>query len=149
MRTPFGSPVLDVACRLIIPFILLFAAYVTVHGHESPGGGFQGGAVLAAAIMLIRMVRGADTPWALDRRRAFILACLGLGLFAGIGFLSLLFAGHYLDYGVLPLPLETVQRRLVGSFGIELGVAMNVTGVLVLIFDTLIEGEIQEGTDVE
>ena len=149
MRTPFGSPVLDVACRLILPFILLFAAYIIVHGHESPGGGFQGGAVLAAAIMLIRMVRGADTPWALDRRKAFILACLGLGLFAGIGFLSLLFAGHYLDYGVLPLPLESAQRRMMGSFGIEVGVAMSVTGVLVLIFDALIEVEIQEGTDGE
>ena len=69
MRSPFGSPVLDVACRLSIPFILLFAAYVIVHGHDSPGGGFQGGAILAATIILIRMVRGGERPWALDRRR--------------------------------------------------------------------------------
>ena len=60
-----------------------------------------------------------------------------MGVFAGIGFLSLLFAGNYLDYGVLPLPLETVQVRFVGTLGIEIGVAMAVTGVLVLIFDAL------------
>ena len=144
MRAPFGSPVLDVACRLPIPFILLFAAYVIVHGHDSPGGGFQGGAILAATIILIRMVRGGERPWALDRRRAFILACAGVGLYAGIGFLSLFFSGNYLDYGVLPLPLPPPEVRAMGSFGIEVGVAMGVTGVLVLIFDALTEGEVQE-----
>ena len=64
-------------------------------------------------------------------------ACGGVAVFAGIGFLSLLFAGNYLDYGALPLPLETVQVRFVGTLGIEVGVAMAVTGVLVLIFDAL------------
>ena len=59
-------------------------------------------------------------------------------LFAGIGFLCLPFAGNFLDYGVLPLPLETVKVRFVGTLGIEVGVAMAVTGVLVLIFDALI-----------
>ena len=38
---------------------------------------------------------------------------------------------------MLPLPLETVQVRFVGTLGIEIGVAMAVTGVLVLIFDAL------------
>ena len=146
MRTPFGSPVLEAACRLIVPFVLLLAAYVIVHGHESPGGGFQGGTILAATIILIRMVRGGEHPWALDRRNAFILACLGVGLYAGIGFLSLVFSGNYLDYGVLPLPLHAPEVRVMGSFGIEVGVAMGVTGVLVLIFDALTEGGVQEGT---
>ena len=48
MRTPFGSPLLDVACRLLMPLIMLFALYVLVHGHDSPGGGFQAGAMMAA-----------------------------------------------------------------------------------------------------
>ncbi|MDH3604214.1 MAG: MnhB domain-containing protein, partial [Candidatus Tectomicrobia bacterium] len=36
---------MDTACRLITPFLLLFAVYVVVHGHDSPGGGFQGGTI--------------------------------------------------------------------------------------------------------
>ena len=65
MRTPFGSPVLDAACRLMVPFIMLFAVYVLVHGHDSPGGGFQAGAILAAILILIRMVHGEDAGWGL------------------------------------------------------------------------------------
>ena len=137
MRMPFGSPVLDAACRMLVPFVLLFAVYVVAHGHDSPGGGFQGGTILAAAIILIRLVHGQEAIWGLTRVGALRLACGGVGLFAGIGFLCLPFAGNYLDYGALPLPLETVTVRFVGTLGIEAGVAMAVTGVLVLIFDAL------------
>ena len=137
MRMPFGSPVLDAACRMLVPFVLLFAIYVVAHGHDSPGGGFQGGTILAAAIILIRLVHGQEAIWGLTRVGALRLACGGVGLFAGIGFLCLLFDGNYLDYGVLPLPLETVKVRFVGTLGIEVGVARAVTGVLVLIFDAL------------
>jgi multicomponent Na+:H+ antiporter subunit B len=137
VKTPFGSTVLDAACRLIVPFILLFAVYVIVHGHDSPGGGFQGGTILAAAMILIRLVRGRATMWGLHRTGALQLACCGVGLYAVIGFLSLFFSGNYLDYGALPLPFEAAEVRAMGSFGIEVGVAMGVTGVLTLIFDVL------------
>jgi multicomponent Na+:H+ antiporter subunit B len=144
VRTPFGSMILDAACRLATPFIMLFALYVIAHGHDSPGGGFQGGTILAAAMILIRLVRGRVTPWGLSRNGALRLACCGVGLYAGIGFLSLLFAGNYLDYGALPLPFEAAEVRAMGSFGIEVGVAMGVTGVLVLIFDALAAWEDEE-----
>jgi len=147
MRTPFGSSILDAACRLPVPFIILFAVYVIIHGHDSPGGGFQGGAILAATLMLIRMVRGEDDAWGLDRTRALVLACVGVSVYAGIGLLTIVFAGNYLDYGVLPLPLEPAKIRFMGTFGIEIGVALAVTGVLVLIFDALTEGETQESDD--
>ena len=137
MKTGFGSPMLDAACRLMVPFMLLFALYVIAHGHDSPGGGFQGGTILAATIILIRMVHGQEQTWGLDRVRALRLACAGIALYAGIGVLSLLWQGHYLDYGVLPLPAPTAQVRALGILGIEIGVVMGVTGVFVLIFDAL------------
>ncbi len=144
MKTPFGSEILDAACRLLTPFILLFAIYVIVHGHDSPGGGFQGGTILAAAMVLIRLVRGRATPWGLHRIGALRLACAGVTLYAGIGFLSLFFGGNYLDYGAIPLPFETATVRFMGSFGIEVAVAMGVTGVLTLIFDALTAWEDEE-----
>ncbi len=33
---------------LLYPFVVLFGVYIIVNGHDSPGGGFQGGAILAA-----------------------------------------------------------------------------------------------------
>jgi multicomponent Na+:H+ antiporter subunit B len=147
MKAPFGSPVLDAACRLLVPFILLFALYVIAHGHYSPGGGFQGGTIIAAVLLMIRLVRGRDTTWGLQRLGALRLACCGVGLYAGIGFLSLFFRGNYLDYGKLPIPLAGGELRAVGSLGVEIGVAMGVTGALVLIFDTLTAWE--DGEEAE
>ena len=147
MKVPFGSEILDAACRLLTPFILLFAIYVIAHGHDSPGGGFQGGTIMAAAMILIRLVRGRAAPWGLHRVSAVRLACIGVAIYAGIGFLSLFFGGNYLDYGALPLPLTSAKAHAMGSFAIEVGVAMGVTGVLTLIFDVLAawEDEDEEG----
>lgn len=40
---------------IFYPFCLVFGLYVVVHGHLTPGGGFQGGAVMAtgAALLLV------------------------------------------------------------------------------------------------
>lgn len=38
--------------RILFPFMLLFGFYVIINGHNSPGGGFQGGAILATAILI-------------------------------------------------------------------------------------------------
>ncbi|MFZ7131749.1 MAG: MnhB domain-containing protein [Eubacteriales bacterium] len=36
---------------LLYPFILLFGFYIILNGHLTPGGGFQGGAVLASVFI--------------------------------------------------------------------------------------------------
>jgi multicomponent Na+:H+ antiporter subunit B len=36
---------------IIYPFVLLIGLYVIINGHVSPGGGFQGGAILATALI--------------------------------------------------------------------------------------------------
>ena len=137
MRSGLGSPIIDAAARLLVPFMWLFAAYVLVHGHDSPGGGFQSGVILAASIILLRLVRGRPLASGFSSHDAFILACAGPLLYGGIGFTSVLFGGNFLDYGALPLPMDPVQVRVIGTLGIETGVMAGVAGVLVLIFDSL------------
>jgi len=39
--------------RLLYPVMLLFGMYVIINGHLSPGGGFQGGAIVATAILIL------------------------------------------------------------------------------------------------
>ena len=55
----------------------------------------------------------------------------------GIGIVTVLSGGNFLDYGALPLPMDPVQIRVIGTLGIETGVMIGVTGVMVLIFDVL------------
>lgn len=78
------------------PLVLIFGAYLIAFGHVSPGGGFQGGVVLASGILLLAIGRGTDTVFAvltprlLARIEAAAFALLlvtGLaGMLAGKGF---------------------------------------------------------------
>ena len=43
---------------ITIPFILLYGIYIVVNGHLSPGGGFSGGTILGAALILTHLVFG-------------------------------------------------------------------------------------------
>lgn len=137
MRLPFGSRVLDAASRLLAPLVLLFAVYVLAHGHDSPGGGFQGGVLLAAGAILVKLVRGRPGGWEIGSRFALALACLGILLFAGIGLLGLFYGGSYLDYDAARWMRDPVAERALGILGIEIGVALTVTGVILLVFDML------------
>ena len=48
-----ASLVLYTGCRFLFPLILLFGSYIFIHGHLTPGGGFQGGAIIASAFLLV------------------------------------------------------------------------------------------------
>lgn len=39
--------------RIVYPLMLVFGFYVIVNGHLSPGGGFQGGAIVATGILIL------------------------------------------------------------------------------------------------
>jgi multicomponent Na+:H+ antiporter subunit B len=47
-----GSELLKTGTALLFPLILLFGVYVFINGHLTPGGGFQGGAIIASAVVL-------------------------------------------------------------------------------------------------
>jgi multicomponent Na+:H+ antiporter subunit B len=47
------SFILNAGSKLLLSIIVLFGVYIIVHGHLSPGGGFQGGVVIASAFLLL------------------------------------------------------------------------------------------------
>ncbi len=48
-----GSFILQKASKLLFPIIMLFGVYVMIYGHLSPGGGFQGGVIIASGVLLL------------------------------------------------------------------------------------------------
>ena len=138
MITEQQSIIVKTVCRLLAPFIQLFGLYVIMHGHSSPGGGFQGGVILASSFILLAIAYGID-----DVKRRFSLSALttltsaGVFLYAGIGVLCLLLGANFLDYGVLPV----AEPRSIGMLGIEIGVGITVMAVMVSIFHDLITFE--------
>ncbi len=49
---PKNDAILQMAARILVPVILLFGMYVVLAGHLGPGGGFSGGAVMGAGLIL-------------------------------------------------------------------------------------------------
>lgn len=75
-----ADPIVSNMCKFIIPVILMFGVYILLNGHLSPGGGFSGGAILAAALMLFAMVWGDGAASAIfrpGRLRIVVLCALG------------------------------------------------------------------------
>ena len=135
----YESVILDVITRLTVPLMQVFGIYVVLHGHYSPGGGFQGGVILAVSVILQRLTLGAEESY---RRfpppAALALTAAGVLAFLAMGFLPYLLSGSFLDYCELPLPgTEAPYRRYWGILLVELGIAVGVWGALVAIFDKL------------
>ena len=114
---------------LLLPVTLLVGGYIVVHGHLTPGGGFQGGTVLASGLFLAYLA--ADYR-ALDRLRppglfdtaeglgAFAYVAIGVsGLLSGSGFLA-----DWLPHGTLGHPLSAGTVPLLNvAIGVEVGAA--------------------------
>ena len=52
--------VLSCGCDSLLPFALVFMCYLILHGHLSPGGGFQGGVLMVASVLLVYFGRGYE-----------------------------------------------------------------------------------------
>jgi multicomponent Na+:H+ antiporter subunit B len=138
MITRYRSLIVSMACRVIAPFIFIYGIYVIMFGHYSPGGGFQGGTILAADVIMIRMVLGREVTYKLfPPQMGLVLGAVGLIVYAGTGLAAMIMGGNFLDYSYLPIGVPTPERRYYGIFSVDIGIALGVFGVLLSIFDSL------------
>ena len=125
--------ILRVIAKLLIPFILVFALYVQFHGDFGPGGGFQAGVIIAAAIIFYALIYGVDVARkVVPDSLVEMMVAGGVLIYAGVGIAGLFLAGNYLDYFVLHQDPVLGQHR--GIFWVEIGVAVTVSGVMLKIF---------------
>ncbi len=119
--------------KLLLPMILLFAFYVQFHGEYGPGGGFQAGVIFAAGIILYGLIYGVDSARRLIPQGGLRIGMAsGVLLYSGVGFLTMLLGGNYLDYSVLSH--DPVHGQELGIFLVELGVGVTVASVMIMIF---------------
>lgn len=124
---------LRIVGKITIPFIILFALYVQFHGEYSPGGGFQAGALFAAAIILFGLLEGrAAAARVIPPGVLRVMAAGGALIFGGVGCLTLFLGGHFLEYDVLRE--NPVNAQQLGIIVIEAGVGITVAGVLLAVY---------------
>jgi multicomponent Na+:H+ antiporter subunit B len=125
-----ASAALRALSLILIPTLIALGVYIVVHGHITPGGGFQGGLILAAGPLAVflagRYIRmRALAPETLeeiaDAAGAAGYALVGLGglVFAGIFFKNFLpfgIPGHLLSAGQIPVASAAVGLEVTGAF---------------------------------
>ncbi len=95
-----SSEIVVTATQLLLPMIFLFGIYVFINGHLSPGGGFQGGAIVAAGSLLLFLA----LPRAQMRKKLVSVteSLSGFG-YVVIGVLGVILAGGFLDNRIMSL----------------------------------------------
>ncbi len=95
-----SGELLTTGSHLLVPLILLLGAYVFINGHLTPGGGFQGGAIIASAILLILLT---DPLYRFSHQLISIVESISGLIFLALGVLGIFFAGGFLDNRILPV----------------------------------------------
>jgi multicomponent Na+:H+ antiporter subunit B len=129
--------IIKIGCRILIPFIQIFALYVIAHGHHSPGGGFQGGVMLGACVIVLAISQDLRTAVRRFHEKIVALMCaLGVFIYAGTGALCLLLGSNFLDYSALAPLLHTdpIMARSDGIFIVEVGVGIAVMATMIWIY---------------
>jgi len=98
--TEKASLILSTGCKFLFPFILLFGAYIFIHGHLTPGGGFQGGAIIASAFLL--MYLGCHNEKRINETGIIISESLGGLVFVIIGLIGLAVGTYYFLNNFMP-----------------------------------------------
>jgi multicomponent Na+:H+ antiporter subunit B len=95
-----SSELVQTTVQYLLPIIFLFGAYIFLNGHLTPGGGFQGGAVIASGVVLLFLA----LPYAKLRHTLLsVLESLSGFSYVVVGILGLVLAGGFLDNRILPL----------------------------------------------
>jgi len=117
--------VIQTIARILVPFLQLFGLYVIAHGPVSPGGGFQGGVIVGASLVLLALSYDLSTAETRANHKIRItMDSAGALLFAGMGLVALLAGGVFLEYGIVPLPIAPAEVR--GIMILLVGVAIGI-----------------------
>ncbi len=134
--------ILRTVTKIVVFIILTFGVYLFLSGHNTPGGGFIGGLVLASAFVLMYLssdIESVQKSLPLDFK---LVAAFGVLLATSTGVGSLLFDVPFLSqtFAYFDLPIfGKTELTTVTIF--EAGVALAVVGVVVTIILSISEGE--------
>jgi multicomponent Na+:H+ antiporter subunit B len=142
---PPPADALRVAGTVLVGPLIVLGVYVVAHGHLGPGGGFQGGVILASGLLLVyaagqvlalerieplSLVEVADASGAL----AYALVAVGGLVFAGVALFNFLpfgTNGQLLSAGTIPV--------------LSVAVGIEVTGAVALILTEFLDQTLLKG----
>ena len=141
-----ASTLIQTGAKVIFPFTVLLGAYVFIHGHLTPGGGFQGGAIIATGFLLMLI---SYRKFFIEHNALTWIEALAGSTFVILGAAGLIYAvNHNFLENFLPAGElnDLLSGGIIGIIYIAVGfkVGAEITGIL----DTLLTVK-ETGTDPE
>lgn len=128
--TPRWSVVLTTTVNGITPVLLLFSVFLTLRGHNAPGGGFAGGLVMGSAVVLRFLASG---PTGIRSLRIDPIALIGggLALAIAVGVASLVVDDAFLESAIWKWTVPVIgEVKIVSSSLFDIGVHILVVGAV-------------------
>lgn len=113
------SSIVRTSVRLISPFLVVYGAYLTIYGHLSPGGGFQGGVILGVSVILFITSHGYN--WVRKSFRLNLVRVIESGAALSIVVLAmsgLIFGSFFYNYLRGGTPGELFSGGIIAPFNI-------------------------------
>ena len=130
------SQVILTSVRIIAPFTMTYGLFLALHGADTPGGSFQGGAIIGVTILMIAFAFGTE-PTRNWLREGVIAGMVtgGVMFFITIGIATIALGGNFLQYELFESVLGIPDGTKWGMEAIEVGgIALIVAGVVITLF---------------
>lgn len=119
--------------EILLPFLQIYGFYVLLNGHHSPGGGFAGGAILGASLIIYSLVFGIqEGKDKIPHIMLTITKSIGALVYVLLGMVGVILGGNVLGNGALSLELGLYLEPAIG---------LVVAGVMTSFFYRLVEEE--------
>lgn len=134
--------ILETITGILMPFALVLGIYVIVNGHISPGGGFSGGTILGAALILHSITYGPEKTREFFSMKVFtyvtVIALLTYGALKGYSFMT---GAANIPTGI---PIGTPGKILSGGLilPLNIGVGIIVASTVYALYSLFNEGEV-------
>jgi multisubunit Na+/H+ antiporter MnhB subunit len=134
--------IIKCGCDFLLPITLVLGMYIILHGHLSPGGGFQGGVVVSAAVVLVFLAYGNDgikKTFAPDKMK--VTENIGSLMYTFFGLLGILMGANFCRNAIFnvgnPGDLYSSGTIFWMNFSVGLKVMMGIGFMLIVMLKVL------------
>ena len=126
---PKNDKILQIAAKILVPIIILYGIYVILNGHLSPGGGFSGGAIIGAGLILYVNAFGFEKATRIMNRKNYaVISVVPLLFYACAKGYSFFTGANHLESGIPKgTPGEILSAGLILPLNICVGIVVACT----------------------
>ena len=98
---PKNDKILQLSAKILVPVIIMYGIYVVLNGHLSPGGGFSGGAIIGAGLILYVNAFGFEKAKRIMNRKNYaVISVVPLLFYALAKGYSFFTGANHLESGI-------------------------------------------------